>query len=96
MHTAATIAMINRRFAGHEQAVERAFGASESFRGLCRDYLACATALARWQESDSDEAQLRVREYSDLLAELTSEIQSQLRVEEQFGNPPSQGEVSRS
>jgi len=81
MHTAATIAMINRRFAGHERAVERAFAASESFRGLCRDYLACATALARWQESDSAEARLRVKEYSDLLAELTQEIQERLNIE---------------
>jgi len=83
--TAATLAMIKRRFSGNERAVERAFQTSESFRGLCRDYLACATALARWQESDSEEVQLRVAEYADLLAELTHEIETRIRAEEGVG-----------
>jgi len=76
---ATTLAMIKRRFAGREQAVEQAFETSESFRGLCRDYLACAAAVARWQERGSEEARLRRDEYSELLAELTSEIEAQLR-----------------
>jgi len=88
--------MIKRRFAGRDLAVERLYRDSESFRGLCRDYLACAVALARWQESDSEEAQSRVGEYSGLLAELTNEIQSQLRAEERLGHSPSPGEVGRS
>jgi len=74
----ATLEMIKRRFAGRAQDVERAFAASESFRGLCTDYLACATALARWRESTAEEAALRVREYSELLRELTKEIQARL------------------
>jgi hypothetical protein len=45
---------------------------------LCRDYLACATVLARWQEAESSDARLRVEEYAQLLAELTQEIHSQL------------------
>jgi hypothetical protein len=79
---ATTLAVIKRRFAGAEAAVERAFAASESFRGLCRDYLACAAALARWQESQSEEAQLRTQEYSDMLGELTSEIEAHLNAGE--------------
>jgi len=75
---AATLDMIKRRFTGREPDVERAFAASESFRGLCRDYLACATALARWRESTAEEAQGRVREYSEMLTELTGEIEAHL------------------
>jgi hypothetical protein len=72
---AKTLAMIKRRFGGAEAAVERRFERSESFRGLCRDYLACAAALARWQEADSKEAPARSAEYAELLADLTSEIE---------------------
>ena len=75
---ATTLAMIQRRFSGKEEAVERAFEASPSFRGLCRDCLACTAALARWQEDVSDEAPLRSREYSNLLSELTAEIEVHL------------------
>jgi len=88
--------MIKRRFAGRDLAVERLYRDSESFRGLCRDYLACAAALARWQESTSAEAPSRVQEYSGLLAELTNEIQSQLRAEERLGRSTSHGEVGGS
>lgn len=79
---ATTLAMIKRRFAGTEAAVGRVFEASESFRGLCRDYLACTAALAQWQESTSEEAGTRCEEYSELLAELTDEIEARLRAVE--------------
>ena len=75
---AATLEMIKCCFAGCEQEVERAFAASESFRGLCRDYLACAMALTRWRGSTAAETPLRVREYSEMLAELTIEIEARL------------------
>jgi len=47
----------------------------------CRDYLACANALTRWRESQSQDAQLRAVEYRELLDELTKEIESCLDVE---------------
>ena len=78
--------MIKRRFAGGEAEIERAFRTSESFRGLCTDYLACATALARWRESTAEEAALRVQEYSELLRELTKEIQARLSPAKGRGN----------
>lgn len=78
MNAAATLEMIKRRFAGRDTDLERVFTTSESFRGLCTDYLACASALARWRESSAEEAPLRVGEYSELLRELTKEIQSRL------------------
>ena len=79
---ATTLAAIKSRFAGKEAAVERAFEANDSFRGLCRDYLACATVLARWQASESEQAPLRSAEYAELLAELTSEIEAHLHTDE--------------
>lgn len=79
---AATLIRIKCRFTGRERVVERAFEASESFRGLCQDYLACAGALARWQESTSEEARRRSAEYAELLAELTKEIEAHLHANE--------------
>jgi len=73
--------MIRQRFAGMETGVERAFRASESFRGLCQDYLACIAALARWEQHGSHEARTRSKEYSELLAELTAEIEARLRMD---------------
>lgn len=91
-----SLAIIKLRFAGREPAVERLHRECESFRGLCRDYLACAAALARWQESSSQEAPSRAQEYSALLNELEAEIETQLRAGERLGHPPLPGEVGRS
>jgi len=79
VHTAQTVAMIKRRFAACDEVVEHAFESSESFRELCRDYLACVTALARWRESDAADASARAEEYAALLGELGAEIQTRLR-----------------
>jgi hypothetical protein len=79
---AATLTRIKCRFAGRERAAERAFEASESFRGLCRDYLACTATLARWQELESEEARRRSAEYAELMAELTREIEAHLHAHE--------------
>jgi hypothetical protein len=78
---ATTVEMVKRQFAGEEPAVERAFETSESFRGLCRDFVACAATLGRWRESRAQDAPLRVQEYSELLGELTREIEEQLQAQ---------------
>ena len=78
MNRGVAFEMIKHRFAGRDTDVERLFATSDSFRGLCMDYLACAIVLARWRESAAEEAPLRVGEYSELLRELTKEIQSRL------------------
>ena len=73
-----TLAAIERRFPGMKGVVQREFTESDSFRGLCRDYVVCVTALARWQESESEEGRARSEEYSELLAELTEELEARL------------------
>jgi hypothetical protein len=86
--------MIKRRFAGCNDAVDQAFDSSESFRGLCRDYLACATALAQWRRSDSTDAPIRAEEYAELLAELGTEVQVRLQeTDRRRPHPPSKGDV---
>lgn len=61
-----------------EAEVRQALATSEPFRSLCADLRACSRALARWRKVDSAEAHERVDEYTELLAELTSEICSML------------------
>ena len=78
----AILTRVARRFAGREAAVERAYAARKLFRDLCRDYVACANALARWQKLESEGAPLRSVEYSELLDELTREIEVHLHAEE--------------
>jgi transposase-like protein len=77
----AALNRVKQSLPGREAAVEHVFETRESFRGLCRDYLACANALARWRQSKSQGAQLRVVEYQELLDELTKEIKSCLDAE---------------
>jgi len=91
VRAAQTVEVIKRRFAGCDHAIEQAYGSSESFRGLCRDYLACAGALARWRASDSVDAHARTEEYAALLDELGTEIQARLQGE----SPPGLHQPSR-
>ena len=94
MNTARAKSMIKRRFAGCNDAVDQAFDSSASFRGLCRDYLACATALAQWQRSDSTDAPARAEEYAALLAELGTEVQVRLQeTDRRRPHHPSKGDV---
>jgi len=79
---AATLTMIKSRFVGRGAAVERAYATSEPFRGLCRDYLACIAALARWQQTPTEEARRRSAEYAELLAELMAELEAHVQAHE--------------
>ena len=86
MMEAKTLGVIQRRFAEKSAVVQREFSQSESFRDLCRDYRACVTALAGWQEADSEQGRQRSAEYAELLAELNDEIEARLRASEDEGN----------
>lgn len=77
---AASLERIRPWFVGKGAALARAFETSESFRELCADYLTCRDALARWQESGSDEAWVRVEEWKNLAAEIAAEIEAELGV----------------
>ena len=78
MRATRTLELIKGRFGGQDETIERAFKRSKAFRALCGDYVACVTALARWQRLDSEEARLREAEYSELLEGLTQEIEMRL------------------
>jgi transposase-like protein len=77
---------IKREFGMRDNVIERAFKSSESFRAVCRDYQDCARALSRWRKSASEEARLREAEYSELLLELTAEIEARLQAVGSIGD----------
>ncbi len=62
------------RFPGRGDAIKRLFRENENFHTICEDYGLCAEALKRWNESRSQDAPARRREYAELLEDLESEI----------------------
>lgn len=78
MSDSETLKLIKMKFSSREKVIERAYHSSVSFRALCRDFRDCAKAASRWRASESEEARLRAAEYSELLSELTSEIEVRL------------------
>jgi len=66
--------MIQERFAGREHLVEELLEANPTFRGLCRDYLACSATLAEWARSDSEGARSRSLEVSKMQTKLRGDI----------------------
>ena len=73
-----TLTLIRDRFPDLDRLAEAAFGENPSFRDLCRDYRTCLTALHRWKQLEDPESARRRQEYTELLAELTSEIRTWL------------------
>jgi len=69
---------IKRDFGSRENTIERVFTSNESFRALCREYVARAGALAGYRESSSKEACLREAEDAELLQEHAAEIDTRL------------------
>jgi hypothetical protein len=55
------------------------FAYSPAFRSLSRDFRACVRALDRWKNSDSEDVDQRVEEYSTLRDALVLEMQQLLR-----------------
>jgi hypothetical protein len=90
-----TLRLIKERFSGREDAVERLFDTSETFRSLCRDYLACSAVLAWWERSDCEGARRRALECSRMRTKLREDILRWLKGEQgtpgpswRFGGPP--------
>jgi hypothetical protein len=70
--------------------VSLVFARSPAFRSLSRDLRACVRALDRWTNSDSEEVQQRVEEYSTLLDALVMELQQMLREQAETSSPRTQ------
>jgi hypothetical protein len=62
------------RFPEKKENIKTLFEENESFKTLCEDYHQCAEALRFWNQSSSEDAPARVREYRALLQELEEEI----------------------
>ena len=62
------------RLPHHKVAVRQLFKENDSFQTLCEDYWRCAEALQYWNQSASEEAVARRKEYSVLLRDLELEI----------------------
>ena len=69
---------ISSSFPGNERLIDGAYRDDPTFRDLCDDYLRCAAALERWKRSNGDKSSSRSQEYSELLAELTDEVEAWL------------------
>lgn len=71
--------LIKSTFPGHDLLIDRAYEENQSFKDLSQDYQSCAVALERWRRMNGDEPSSRAREYTELMAELTNEVESWLR-----------------
>ena len=85
--------LIKSTFPGHDSRIDHAYKENELFRDLCQDYRSCAQALERWRRMNGDEPSSRAREYVELLAELTNEVQSWLCGPQDGTTPVRRGEV---
>ena len=92
LRPARVLGFIKRRFGSKGPAIDRVFEGDGSFRSLCAEYLACTRALAYWQESDAEEADRRAAEYSELIEQLTGEIQARLCAAERAETAGSEAE----
>ena len=63
-----------RRFSYRKKAAKRLFMKSESFQTVCEDFQRCFEALRHWEQSTSEQAPVRRKEYSLLLRDLEREI----------------------
>ena len=62
------------RFPGQREAIKDLFEYSQAFKSLCKDHQKCLEAIRYWKQLTSDDAQLRIQEYENLLLELEEEI----------------------
>lgn len=68
------ILFVLRRFPESKNLILQLFKKNPDFGSLCHDYGECAAALKLWNQSTAEDAQNRIREYSELLIELEKEI----------------------
>jgi CCR4-NOT transcriptional regulation complex NOT5 subunit len=68
------LSIVLSKFPGRQETIERLFKKNESFQILCEDYRQCSEALKYWNESTSEDAAARRKEYEALLRDLGEEI----------------------
>ena len=69
-----SLLLIIKRFPEHKETIRRLYRESENFQEACEDYQKCADALRHWDQSDSEEAPTRRKEYTELVCDLELEI----------------------
>jgi len=63
-----------RRFPYHKDTIHQFCRENEDFKIMCDDYRLCSEALKGWNQSESEEAPARRKEYAELLQDLEAEI----------------------
>jgi hypothetical protein len=87
-----TPSLIASEFPGRDALIDHAYREDLSFRDLCRDYRKCAETLETWRRSDDSAASSRAREYAELLAQLSGEVESWLEAVESGSTPLRRGD----
>jgi hypothetical protein len=77
-HKTETLSLIRSCLPGRDLLIERAHRDNRGFRELCHDYRECVAAVERWKQHSGADADLRLEEYSELLTELSQEIETWL------------------
>ncbi len=63
-----------KRFPDHKNMILKFFRENQNFQTICEDYRRCTQALTQWNQSSSEKAPVRSKEYADLLRELEQEV----------------------
>lgn len=85
------LARVIRQFKDWETRIKQYHNESGDFRSLCEDFAVCERALEKWQASDAAIASQRQQEYTELLAELRSDILEWM--EQNYTHDPSANET---
>lgn len=72
------LSIVMSKFPGRQEMIKSLFKKNESFQILCEDYRQCSEALKYWNESTSEDAAARRKEYESLLRDLGEEISQSL------------------
>jgi hypothetical protein len=77
---ARALAALKDRFADRTRGLETLISECERLREVCDDYLSCIETIQRF-EGESEVARERVREYSELKADLEQELRAMIESE---------------
>ena len=72
------LSRIEKHLPGWMGFIEAEYLVNSDFQALCADYLVCALAKEKWEQSEAPVAAERRREYAEWLEELLQEIKDWL------------------